>query len=390
MHGVLGDGTILGYCTNVHPGESLEQIQTNLERHALPVKRRVSSDQAMGVGLWFSASVAEQLNEDGVAEQFRDWLEARRLLPYTLNGFPYGNFHQERVKRDVYLPDWSDPRRLLFTQKLASVLHRLLPEGAEGSISTLPLGWNESVGEGWAGQLSEMVEFLATLEERTGRLIHINIEPEPGCEIGDTPTFFMLMAVLERLSDLPAEMLRRYLRVCHDICHAAVMFEPPSEVLEWCRETGYRVGKVQISSGLRADFAARPEAADEMRQHLQRFVEPRYLHQTTIGTPRPDREGVRAFYADLPEALNENTRGEYEWRVHFHVPVYLDSLGPLGTTQQHIHEFLRAIRPEDGIRHFEVETYAWDVLPQHLKVPELADGIAREMMWVIDEAKAMQ
>ena len=31
--------------------------------------------------------------------------------------------------------------------------------------------------------------------------------------------------------------------------------------------------------------------------------------------------------------------------------------------------------------HFEVETYAWSVLPESLQVPQIAEGIAREMTW---------
>ena len=31
--------------------------------------------------------------------------------------------------------------------------------------------------------------------------------------------------------------------------------------------------------------------------------------------------------------------------------------------------------------HFEVETYAWGVLPESLQVDQLSEGIAREMKW---------
>ena len=35
-----------------------------------------------------------------------------------------------------------------------------------------------------------------------------------------------------------------------------------------------------------------------------------------------------------------------------------------------------------NLKHFEVETYAWNVLPEEHQVANLADGIAKEMAWV--------
>ena len=36
---------------------------------------------------------------------------------------------------------------------------------------------------------------------------------------------------------------------------------------------------------------------------------------------------------------------------------------------------------DPDMAHFEVETYAWSVLPESLQVGQLSDGIAREMRW---------
>jgi hypothetical protein len=37
------------------------------------------------------------------------------------------------------------------------------------------------------------------------------------------------------------------------------------------------------------------------------------------------------------------------------------------------------------LQHYEVETYAWNVLPKEHQVANLADGIAREMNWVREQ-----
>lgn len=346
----------------------------------------------MGVGLWFSGDVVQEFAEmdrnHEVLLEWREWLQSHGLLPYTLNGFPYSNFHQPVVKYAVYEPNWSHPARLAYTINLITILDALLPEGAVGSISTLPIGWEGQVRDGWADHLLAVVEYLADLEQQTGRLIHLDLEPEPGCEVSDTSTLLTLLTVLKHMGHLPSGMVERYLRVCHDICHSAVMFEPPTKTLKWLRDTGFRIGKVQISNALRAPFAGKPTAQKkQMRAQLEMFNEPRYLHQTTVGTD--DGHALKSFYDDLADALADRKIGGYEWRVHFHVPIHLESIGLLSTTQTAITEFLAAIRPDDGIEHFEVETYAWNVLPPELQVPDLADGIAKELNWVREQAAAM-
>ncbi len=75
-----------------------------------------------------------------------------------------------------------------------------------------------------------------------------------------------------------------------------------------------------------------------------------------------------------------------QWRVHFHVPIYLERFGPLRTTQDDIRKCLQAVGQHPDLRHFEVETYAWSVLPRELQQAELADGIALEMQWCADLA----
>lgn len=385
---------ILGYCTNVHPGLSLNEIKANLIKHTLEVKRQVSPDTPMRVGLWLPAnavlefmppSLDGELAHDKL-DAFREWLESHGLYAYTLNGFPVTNFHEPVVKHLVYYPDWSAPERLNYTMALALILHGLLPQGTTGSISTLPIGWAETVDAGWADNLCDMIEFLAEFEEDTGRCIHLDVEPEPGCEIEDTMGLIMFLTVLEMTSGIDPGVLRRHLRVCLDVCHTAVMFEEPTFMLEALRELGWSVGKVQISSALCAPFKGKKAAEKkEMRSYLERFVEDRYLHQTAIGVASSGK--IKEFHEDLPKALAAHSQGHNEWRIHYHLPVHLDQVGPLPTTQSHIIELLNAIKPEDGINHFEVETYAWSVLPDELQPQRLADGIAAEMRWAGDLLK---
>jgi hypothetical protein len=376
----------IGYCTNVHAGATLDQTRANLERHALAVKQRYSPDRPMGVGLWLSAKAAEELLLNHGEREFAEWLATRGLVPYTLNGFPFGDFHERVVKHRVYEPTWWQPERLLYTMQLVQIHDAILPPGMEGSISTLPIAWGAPCPdrgelEQAANQLRQAAQWMHQLEAESGRLIYLCLEPEPGCVLSfadDAIHFFQW----QLFGHEDEEVVRRHIRICHDICHAAVMFEPQEEVLAKYAAAGIQVGKFQVSAALRMDLDLFEPPAAEARKaaikQLSQFAEDRYLHQTVVR-----RGGEDLFYEDLRPALEAEAldpRGE--WRVHFHVPIYLKEFGKLRSTQEQIEQCLTAARRHTNCQHYEVETYAWGVLPPELQQPELAAGIAEELKWL--------
>jgi hypothetical protein len=321
--------------------------------------------------LWLSAQCARELiaSTGGVNELAR-WLDECGFEVVTLNGFPYGNFHSSVVKHDVYYPSWDQPERVQFTLDLAKILCALCDPGANASISTVPLGWPGVDAKAAAAGLMEVGEALAQMFKHHDRLLHIDLEPEPGCVIQDCAGMVSFFD-----AHIPDGAVRKHVGVCHDICHAAVMFEDQDEVLMRYRQSGITVGKVQVSSAIEADFdqAQNPVA---LRAALARFAEPRYLHQVTIR----QSGGTLQYYEDLPAALDDNAAPTGCWRVHFHVPVFMEHIGPLATTQAEIPKCLRH-ESIQGVQ-LEVETYTWDVVPTaHAPV---VDGIARELAWVSD------
>src|SRR5260370_7366020 len=131
----------LSYCTNVHPGRSLSEVELGLDQYTAPL--RINYGAPLAAGLWLAAPVAVELLADPKRlPAFRDRLAQRGLTTHTLNAFPYGDFHSRRVKENVYLPDWSDRRRLAYTVDCARILAALLPQRVEGSISPLPLSFH--------------------------------------------------------------------------------------------------------------------------------------------------------------------------------------------------------------------------------------------------------
>ncbi len=390
-----------GYCTNVHAGTSLEDAQANLLQFAGAVRSELAPNGRLPIGLWLAEPAATQLIEQQSVTAFRDWLNANHFLPYTMNGFPQGDFHQSVVKHAVYEPTWSCHSRARYSMCLAQILDVLLPAGKSGSISTLPIGWPHCPWHAEefhlaADNLMEVAKFLDHLAQHSGREIVLAIEPEPGCILNtaeELANFFDHYL----FSGPDAKLARKYLTVCHDTCHSGVMFESQIAALETYRQSGIRVGKVQISSAVHVPWdqvIEQPERQSAMLTQLRSFNEPKYLHQTTRAKTGGTLDGLvedlpHALTKWLPEDLTQSSSfPSAAWRVHFHVPIYIAQFGELQTTQADIKtacDYLQLHAQDDCdgaawfTGHYEVETYAWPVLPPELQVPSLSHGIANEL-----------
>ena len=346
-------GAHLTYCTNIHPGESWDEVFENVRTHVLAVKARVAPREAFGVGLRLSALAARSLREPGRLGAFKQFLAEHQLYVFTINGFPYGPFHGERVKAAVYRPDWSHDERVDYTLRLAEILSALLPDGVDGTISTSPLSY-----KAWDADLETCTANVRRVDEGLrGTRIALAIEPEADGS---------LATVDELIAWWPDGL--ENVTICFDACHSAVAYEEPEEALAALDEAGIRIGKAQLSAALRLPVIARAE--------LERFADPIYLHQVT----QRSADGSLQSWPDLPQALDGYGGGE-EWRVHFHVPIFLERYGKLESTQDHLREVISRVR--DRTSHLEIETYTWDVLPAELKASSV-ESIAREYEWVLD------
>jgi sugar phosphate isomerase/epimerase len=390
----------LTYCTNIHAGETWPEVRANLERYVVAVKARVAPDRPFGVGLRLSARAAESLAEPAELEALRDFLATHGLYVFTINGFPYGAFHGTRVKEDVYRPDWLEEARVAYTDRLATLLAQLLPAqpGLEGSVSTAPGAFKPRVkGDADAARMADLiirhVVTLHAIREKTGKSISLALEPEPHCyleTVAETVAFFQdylfASSAVARLSDViglgrgeSEAVLRRHLGVCFDACHMAVEFEHPGEALRAFQAAGIRIGKVQISAGLRVLFEGRdPERLAALRP----FAEGVYLHQVV-----EQRGGKLSRYLDLPQALAEAdpaAADPREWRVHFHVPLFRERLGLFLNTQDYLRALLGILRKDVVSQHLEVETYTWDVLPEAYRREDIVTAVTRELEWVLE------
>ncbi|WP_158848023.1 metabolite traffic protein EboE [Saccharothrix deserti] len=360
------------YCTNVHPAEDLPGVLAQLDRYAVHVREDLGVD-TLALGLWLAEPVAHGLAKDETARHgLAAELRARGLTVSTLNAFPYGGFHQEVVKHSVYLPPWTDPRRLAYTADCAVVLADLLPDSASyGSISTLPLAWREPWtgidDERARGALDAFARFLRAEATRNGRPIMLAVEPEPGC---------VLDTVADAVEWMAGRVDHDHIGVCLDTCHLAVSFADPAEAVATIHRAGLSVVKVQASAALEV---AEP-GTEEGRRAIAAFAEPRYLHQVRENDPA----GVLAA-DDLPDALEE-LPAKHPWRVHFHVPLHEAPPAPLTSTTGVLLAATEALRATvETMPHFEVETYTWTVLPGSRHSDDgLAKGIAAELRWAME------
>ena len=376
----------LSYCTNVHPGRTVAEVIDGVTNYSAEIQRQL--DFPMAAGLWLSASVVRELMESPEQmERLAQVLWQHDLCCYTLNTFPYGDFHSDRVKEQVYLPDWASSARINYTEQCAAILGQLLPEGGEGSLSTVPLGgrMNPQKADFHAvcfSHLIRLAKYLHQLYETTGRRIRLGLEPEPMCELSGTtewtlPVFDRLFAQAEALGCEP--VVREYIGACFDVCHQAVEFEEVTDSIDLFVSHGIRINKVHITNAVEL---MNPSENAAGRQALREFVEPRYLHQTYAQFSDGRVESrldltLEDIERQPADAFLQATR----WRVHFHVPIFAETLGALLTTRQELAAALRKVSTLDYSPHLEVETYTWPVMPGESTSDSLplANRIAEEL-----------
>jgi hypothetical protein len=378
----------LGYCTNIHRGESWEETWRGLKEHTLRVKDRVSGGKPYGIGLRLSAQAANELNQPGKLDEFRRWLDANGCYVFTINGFPYGSFHGTRVKEQVFKPDWSTKERLDYTNLLFDLLAKLLPEGVSGSVSTLP-GSHKTFRVG-SEELAAIFtnlrlcrEHIEKVAEASGHDLHLGLEPEPlGLfeTSGETLKFFGLY-----FDRNPQDRdFFKFIGLNYDTCHLAIEFEEAAEALNRITGAGIRLSKLHFSSALKL------QPTPENIARLRGYDEPVYFHQViaSYGADEPLRR-----FKDLPDALafattNPNELGR-EWRVHFHIPIHAQPADGFDSTRDHLDGAMQWLaKNPTKCQHIEMETYTWEVLPPEMRSGDVVDQLVKEYDWTLAAMRA--
>jgi sugar phosphate isomerase/epimerase len=391
----------LSYCSNIHAGETWDATFQNLKIYIPEVKKRLAHKGAFGIGLRLSHEAALVLERPDRLQEFRDWLKKSNTYVYTLNCFPYGGFHRTKVKEQVHAPDWTTEDRLEYTIRSFRILAELLPEGVEGGISSSPLTYRhwfptdlekKEAFEKATTHLIAVVKELVKLKQETGKFLHLDIEPEPDGLLENSDELIRyfkewLLPVGKRslakqlgITEKAAEkLIKDHLQVCYDVCHFAIGYEKPKEAFKKLKQAGIGIGKIQLSAALKLLLPESPFERFSIGKRLAEFADTTYLHQVVGRT----KAGGLNSYPDLPQALTQlGETQDLEWRVHFHVPIFLENYGTFQSTQEDIVEVLKLVHADPSItKHLEVETYTWEVLPEDTHLT-LGDAISRELSWV--------
>lgn len=239
-----------------------------------------------------------------------------------------------------------------------------------------------------------VAEALVRVREDDGRLIHLDIEPEPDGLIENSAELVSFYEnwllptgapILARSLNIPLQSARQYIldhiRVCFDACHFAVEYEDYETALGRFTNAGIKIGRIQVSSALKVMLPDDLKRRQRIARDLEPFAESTYLHQ--VIEQRDD--GALYRYPDLVDALLMiHEPGAREWRIHFHVPLFANEYETFGSTQEDIRTVFKLLRKSRCTRYLEIETYTWDVLPPVLK-QDLLESIYREYRWVLDE-----
>lgn len=394
----LGQGLgHLTYSTLVHPGDTWPLMWKSLTTFVPAVKARVAPDQPFGVSLRLSAASARVLTDDAEERsRLKSFLDDNDMYLYTVNAFPYGPFKGQMVKEQVYEPDWRSDERAQYTMQVADILAEMAREDVNPSIQSPPLGFKprvtgDDVVAAYTRQVIGVVAHLVRLEQRTGRTVTLALEPEPACFLETTDeaiAYFRdhlyaseAVASLAKQTGLSTgaaeQALRRHLGMVYDICHQAVEYEDIGVSLKRLADAGVPVFKLQEAAAVRV-----PEVTQPIVDALRQYADTVYLTQTV-----ERRNGRLTRYLNLEDAFAAWDRdpGPREWRTHFHVPVFLEDLGEFKTTRFAIEDALAFHRSNRLSPHLEIETYTWDVLPDHLKTGDIVDYVVREIEWVKDQ-----
>ena len=392
----LGNGLgHLTYSTLVHPADDWDQLWSSVQTYLPKVKARVSPDEPFGVCLRLAAPTAAVLAANAAERKKLKWFLADNdMYVYTANAFPYGAFKGTVVKEQVYEPDWRTEERTAYTINVADILADLCTDGISPSIQTAPLGFKPNVTgpdvvDSYTEHVLRVAAHLVQIEARTGHLVTLGLEPEPRCFLettDETVAYFTnhlytgkSAARLAKLAGIPMDTaiaaLRRHLGVVFDIGHQAVGFEDIPLSLQKLIDAGIPIVKLQEAAAMSIG-----EVTDEKVEALKRFAKTVYLSQTV-----ECRGGAQlGHYLNLEDAFAgwETDKTRREWRTHFHVPVFLTDLGPFKSTQFALEQALAMHKKTPLSRQLEIETYTWDVLPDHLKTGDIVEYVCRELEWV--------
>ena len=385
----IKNGIHLAYCTNIHRGEGWNETFHGLNEYTLKVKEKVSQSDPFAIGLRLGYKAALELSETGSGnlDEFIKWLDHNNCYIFSINGFPYGQFHGSRVKEQVYSPDWTFDSRVEYTNLLFDILAEILPSGMSGSVSTLPGSFKEFIQDD-TQQGNVIIENLARcgkhindLIEKTGKDLHLGLEPEPLGWFENTPE---TLSFFKRFRNIHGDEFDNVIGVNYDTCHLAIEYENAKESLLLLKNNNIKISKIHLSSALK--LKPNQQTVDSLKEYQDDV----YLHQVIARL----QNGDLIRFKDLPDAIENFLKGDCnddEWRVHFHIPLHASPDSLFDDTRDHIKDTLSVLSSDPEMcKHLEMETYTWEVLPNSMQSNSVVDQLSLEYDWTLNSLRELK
>ena len=385
----IKNGIHLAYCTNIHRGEGWNETFHGLNEYTLKVKEKVSQSDPFAIGLRLGYKAALELSETGSGnlDEFIKWLDHNNCYIFSINGFPYGQFHGSRVKEQVYSPDWTFDSRVEYTNLLFDILAKILPSGMSGSVSTLPGSFKEFIQDD-TQQGNVIIENLARcgkhindLIEKTGKDLHLGLEPEPLGWFENTPE---TLSFFKRFRNIHGDEFDNVIGVNYDTCHLAIEYENAKESLLLLKNNNIKISKIHLSSALK--LKPNQQTVDSLKEYQDDV----YLHQVIARL----QNGDLIRFKDLPDAIENFLKGncnDDEWRVHFHIPLHASPDSLFDDTRDHIKDTLSVLSSDPEMcKHLEMETYTWEVLPNSMQSNSVVDQLGLEYDWTLNSLRELK
>ena len=263
-------------------------------------------------------------------DELRTWLDGRGLYVFTMNGFPHGTFHGAPVKAEVHAPDWRSDERVAYTLRLVEILAALRAGGgATGRISTSPLSYGRgSATTGGVGALHARNVRPRRRRRSSGSARSAactRARARAGGRRARWPTSTDLIALVARRGSTASTSRSASTRATR---------RSPTRSPTRCSTRSTR----------RASGSARSRSSAALRvpPATPRGARAAAVRRPDLPAPghRAQRDGSLHSWPDLPEALDGSSTAAQEWRMHFHVPIFVERYGALGSTQDHLREVI--------------------------------------------------
>ena len=377
----------------IRPVTSFADLQSTIATSLAAINKALSEDSPVVVSVRLSqAALTDELL---TAESLRALLAEHNLGLKGISAVSISG----GAKEQVHHPDWRTEERLGFMFPALNLAAEFATPEHEIGVTTNALSYRRWVDVdmpgNWAAltlNVIRVVQHLVGIHDRTGKILHIDLEPEPGSVLRDTADvvkFFsqwllprggaMLSDRMQLSNGSAGEAILRHVRIALDTAHAAVVWDDAAATLDAFAEHGIRIGRLQVSSAIEIEVPADEAAQKTMAEHLGAFTSPTLLQQV-VGWQ--DGE-IKQRFDDLPDAIAVIGKSAGQtWRIHTHAPLLADRYGVFASTRAETSAWLREIaRRGIDIGMIELRSANWEVVPHDDRGP-LESMIMQEAAWV--------